>query len=417
MPVSTADWLAHTVRSPFALTKPKNLGVAVSGGGDSTALLLLLDDWRQQGGPELAVVTVDHGLRAEAREEAAGVAALCARLGVPHDLLHWTWDGRGNLPDAGRRGRYALIGEWARGRGIGIVALGHTADDQAETFLMRLARGSGVDGLSGMAVRRMAGGVEWVRPVLGLRREELRQFLRERGVSWVEDPTNEDDAFDRVKARRALEVLGPLGLEPETLIQTAHWMGRARDVLDDAALDLARRAVRIEAGDVSIERTAFVLARNETQNRLLSHSVRWVSGGAYRPRIAALTDALVALLGRRQTTLAGCILFGRAGEFRVTRELNAVRDLSCPTDAIWDGRWRLTGPHAPGLTVRALGEAGLRVCPDWRATRMPRVSLLSSPAVWEGERLVAAPLAGNPNGWAADLAEGPEDFFTSLIVH
>ncbi len=378
---------------------------------------MLLDDWRREGGPDLSVVTVDHGLREEAADEAAGVGSLCARLGVPHQTLQWRWDGKGNLPDAGRRGRYGLIGRWAQGQGIGSVALGHTADDQAETFLMRLARGSGVDGLSGMAARRRAEGVEWVRPVLGLRREELRKFLLGRGVSWVDDPTNEDAAYDRVKARRALEVLRPLGLEPETLIRTAHWMGEARGVLDDAALDLAQRAVRINGGDVAIERTAFLRARNETQFRLLAHALRWVSGAAYRPRVTALTEALAALSGQGQVTLAGCILSAKADELRITREYNAVRDLSCATNGIWDNRWRLTGPHAASLSIRALGEAGLRLCTDWRATEMPRMSLLVSPAVWEGERLVAAPLAGNADGWTAEPAKCPDDFFTSLILH
>ena len=166
--------LAALVRAAFGPEPPDKLGVAVSGGGDSTALLVLLDDWRRDGGPELAVATVDHGLRPEAAAEAAEVAALCGRLGVPHETLAWRWDGKGNLSDAARRGRLRLIAGWANGRGIGMVAQGHTADDQAETFLMRLARGSGVDGLAAMAARRTAEGVAWVRPLLQVRRGEFR---------------------------------------------------------------------------------------------------------------------------------------------------------------------------------------------------------------------------------------------------
>ena len=129
---------------------PPALGVAVSGGSESTALLIHLHDWAGPRGVALHAVTIDHGLRPEAAAEAAGVAALCARLAVPHDTLPWRWDGRGNLPDAARRGRQALISDWAAARGIADVALGHTADDQAETLLMRLGRGSGVDGLAAM---------------------------------------------------------------------------------------------------------------------------------------------------------------------------------------------------------------------------------------------------------------------------
>ena len=142
------------------------LGVAVSGGGDSVALLLMLATVAR--GRPLAAVTVDHGLRPESGDEAAAVEALCAARGIPHATLRWNgWDGAGNLQDRARQARRTLIGAWARANGIGAVALGHTLDDQAETFLMRLARGSGVDGLSGMAPATRAEGVLWLRPLLG----------------------------------------------------------------------------------------------------------------------------------------------------------------------------------------------------------------------------------------------------------
>ena len=112
-----------------------------------------------EAGCDVAVATVDHGLRPEAAAEAAEVAAICAGLGVPHEILHWHWDGAGNLQDAARRGRMALLADWARRRGLRTVALGHTEDDIAETFLMRLARDAGVDGLAAMAARREVAGV------------------------------------------------------------------------------------------------------------------------------------------------------------------------------------------------------------------------------------------------------------------
>ncbi|MCB2123065.1 MAG: tRNA lysidine(34) synthetase TilS, partial [Rhodobacteraceae bacterium] len=135
------------LRDFLAPGRSDRLGVAVSGGSDSTALLCLLADLRGTGGPDLAAVTVDHGLRPEAAGEARSVAALCARLGVSHTICRWDgWDGTGNLPDQARRARQNLIAGWASGLGIGAVALAHTRDDQAETVLLRLARGSGVDG-------------------------------------------------------------------------------------------------------------------------------------------------------------------------------------------------------------------------------------------------------------------------------
>ena len=130
MPVDADAALHEAVRSLLAPGRFDRLGVAVSGGSDSLALLHVLADRAQEGGPELAGVTVDHGLRPEAAAEAAMVARVCAGLGVSHDTLRWQgWDGKGNLPDRARRARYGLIGDWARARGIAAVALGHTLAD------------------------------------------------------------------------------------------------------------------------------------------------------------------------------------------------------------------------------------------------------------------------------------------------
>lgn len=396
---------------------PARLGVAVSGGGDSLALLLLLRDWAAVEDCELFAVTVDHGLRDEAASEAAGVAALCARLGVAHLTLDWRWDGAGNLPDRARRGRLSVIADWAAEQGIADVALGHTADDQAETFLMRLARGSGVDGLSCMAPRRRAEGLIWHRPLLAARRSELRAFLAALGEDWIEDPTNDDAGFDRVKARRALAGLEPLGLTVETLNETAGRMRLARSVLERVAHDLARDAARVVAGDVEIHLDALKTADEETRLRILSAAIRWISGADYRPRWQGTLAAWEAIEAGRSHTLAGCLMTPGRDHLRVAREYQAVRDLATPADMLWDGRWRLDGPSTAGLSVRATGEAGLAQCPDWRAGGLPRSSLLAAPSVWDGDVLIAAPLAGLSQGWTARLAAERADFADVLITH
>lgn len=408
----------QAVRSAFAPSPPARLGVAVSGGSDSLALLLLLAGWAGQGGPEILAVTVDHGLRPEAAAEAATVARRCAALGIAHTVLRWQgWDGRGNLPAEARAARYRLIAAWARDRGIGQVALGHTADDQAETVLMRLGRGSGVDGLSGMETRRDSQGIIWVRPLLGQTRQALRDWLLARGESWVDDPTNDDPTYDRVRTRRALQALAGLGIDREGLIATAERMWRARAVLDQAAADLAGRAARIGAGDVILDRAAFATAAEETRQRLFAHALNWVSGADYRPRFAALEAGLERAEAGKRVTLHGCLVMPRAATLRVTREPAAVAGTVAPAGALWDGRWRLEGPAATGAEIRALGEAGLVQCPDWRATRLPRPTLLASPALWRDGQLLAAPLAGKGNGWVAILTRKPEEFVLSLFVH
>lgn len=405
------------VKATFAPNPPQGLGVAVSGGGDSLALLHLLARWRAEGGPDLAAVTVDHRLRPEAAAEAAFVAEVCKGLVVPHTTLIWEgWDGRGNLPDQARRARYRLIADWARGRGLAQVALGHTMDDQAETFLMRLARGSGVDGLAAMTARRKAHGIIFLRPLMRARRDDLRTYLRARGVAWVEDPTNDDGAYQRVQARRALEVLAPLGITAESLVATAHRLDRARDALDRAAHDLARAAARIRAGDVILRRDLFDAAPVETQARLLAHALRWIASADYRPRFAALGAVMRQIAAGRRATLHGCLVMPRRGGYHITREGVAVEGEAAPA-ALWDGRWHVSGPQVRGISVRALGKAGLAQLPVPRDRSIPEASLLAQPALWQGDRLVGAPLAGWANGWSAELARGEEDFFTSLITH
>ncbi|MCO8144190.1 tRNA lysidine(34) synthetase TilS [Rhodovulum tesquicola] len=374
------------------------LGVAVSGGGDSVALLLAL------AGRRVHAVTVDHGLRPEASAEARFVAETCARLGLLHETLRWRgWDGQGNLQDAARRARYRLIADWAAGQGIGRVALGHTRDDQAETVLMRLARGAGVDGLSAMAPARDALGVTWLRPFLGLSRADLRAFLTERGQGWIEDPSNEDARFDRVQARRALATLAPLGITAEGLAATAARMGSARAALEAATLAAARHVACEERGDVVLARAGLDALQDEIARRLLVAALCWVASSDYPPRAEALAETLAALDSAPRATLHGCLI-AREGEcLRIAREPAAVAGTVAQADALWDGRWRLDGPSGPGLEIRALGEAGLGDCPDWRATGLPRASLLASPGIWQGKQLVAAPLAGLSNGWQARL--------------
>ncbi|MGY6411076.1 MAG: tRNA lysidine(34) synthetase TilS [Alkalilacustris sp.] len=414
---------AEAVAAALAGLDVGRLGVAVSGGGDSVALLLLLADWAGARGVVLEAATVDHGLRPGSGAEAEGVAVLCARLGVAHSILRWEEGtaARGNLQDAARRARLGLLAGWAGARSLGAVALGHTRDDQAETVLMRLARGAGVDGLSAMAVVRRDRGVTWLRPLLALERATLRRMLRARGVPWVEDPSNADPRFLRVRTRRVLEALAPLGIDAAGLAATAERMAQARAALGAAAARAAARLMRVEAaGDVVVDLAPFLLLPAETQARLLGGTLRWVGAAEYPPRRAALERALGRIAAGADTTLGGCVLRPRAGVLRIGREWRAVRGRVSPCAARFDGRWLLHAPEGCttlGLHVAPLGPGGLAACPNWRATGSPRAALAAGPAVWAGPSLVAAPLAGLAEGWRAELAPPAADFPSLFILH
>ena len=414
--------LTQQVAEAFLPQPPAALGVAVSGGGDSMALLHLMHGFCALHGSRLRAVTVDHGLRPEAAAEAAQVARFCAGLGVQHDTLHWQdWDGQGNLQDAARRARLTLIADWARGHGLDTVALGHTADDQAETVLMRLARRAGVDGLAGMLPRRVQEGINWVRPLLAATRADLRSYLEQRGIDWAEDPSNEDPGFERVRARRALAALAPLDIDAQALSEVASHMAAARAALEWQTFLVARRIAEVDAGSVVLDETEWRLQPLEIRRRLLVRAVGWIVGADYPPRRSAVDNMMQAILKGQAATADGVHVRRLRGRIWVFRELEAVREIAAMPNGLWDRRWRVT-PRGPalteaGLTVRALGEAGLAQCPDWRASGRPHAVLLSTPGIWRGDRLVAAPLAQARSDWNAQVDGGDETFFADLLTH
>ena len=376
---------------------PERLGVAVSGGGDSTALMHLAVRWGR-GRAAIHVVTVDHGLRDGSGREAEAVGRQAAALGLPHAVPRWRWDGAGNLQARARDGRRAAIDGWARATGLGAVLLGHTMDDQAETLVMRLARGSGVEGLSAMeegtlGTARSAepGNTPFLRPLLGVPREALRGWLRAEGIAWADDPSNADARFERVRARHAIEALG---LDPVRLAATAARMARARHALETRAFETARDLARpAPEGDVRLDRAGLARADEDTRLRIVAGALRCVSGAAYRPREGDLERALAAVLAREARTLHGCAMRPEGDDLLIHREPAAVAALASPVGQPWDGAWRLHGPAIEGCEVRALGETGLAVLGLLARGHGPRAALAAKPAPWrEGDLAGFAPL-------------------------
>lgn len=403
------------------------LGLAVSGGGDSMALMALAAE-RAPPGTRLQAVTVDHRLRPEAAAEAQLVARLAARLSIDHAIL--TWDdppAGGNLQAAARAARMRLIGDWARARGLGAVGLAHTRDDQAETVLLRLARGSGVDGLAGMTPEREVAGIRWLRPFLDVSRKDLRAALTARGIAWAEDPSNRDGRFHRVRARRALAALAPLGIDAAGLAATAKRLQRARAALEEQTAHALSELAQDDRGTVLLAPSALNLLP-EIRDRLFAHLLMALSGAAHRPRLAALHRWINAA-STTGGTLAGVRLRPEGGQLRLFREYRAVAGVRAPLRAGWDGRWRAIAPPAASAAekdaqIAALGADGLRILsrqaaagkhPHWRETGLPRAALEGLPAIWQETCLMAAPVAGWAAGWAFDLRPAAAPLATGTI--
>ncbi len=395
---------------------PDEIGLAVSGGGDSMAMLTLAHNWTRHWGVGLRVVTVDHGLRPESADEAAMVAAECAALGWPHDTLCWHWDGTGNKMDAARRGRLALIDAW-RGS-LSHVLMAHTRDDVAETFLMRLARGSGVDGLAAMSARRQVGGMQVLRPCLDMGRAELRHYLTVLKGTWVEDPSNDDPTYGRVRMRRLLADLQAGGLGAETLADTAARLREDRLALGQRAATIWDMVgTQTDWGGLVLTPDWFVGVEPATQRRLLSAMLRFVSGAEYPPRAEALEGLRDRLVSGGGGTLHGCEVIHHRGRVLMFREAAAVAQRAVITPGgTWDGRWQVTAPDCAGCTIRALGEDGWRQVAEKPPGTPPFRAALSLPSIWRNDTLLACDALGIGPGNTARLCRA-EVFRDLLLSH
>lgn len=391
-------------------TPPARMGVAVSGGSDSLAMLHLMARAAPHAGWSLHAATVDHRLRPEAADEAALVGRICEGLGVSHEVLVWDHGiVPGNLMQAASEARYGLMARWAQSRGVHMVCLAHTADDQAETFLMGLSRAAGLDGLTGMRQDFTVDGIAFRRPFLMQTRAELRSYLVRNDLKWIDDPSNENDRFTRVKARRALKALKPLGITVDRLSSVIHNLSMAQGVVQQAVARAGRETVFETAGGLHFDRRSFRMCGPEVQRRLLIAMVRWIGSAQHPPRESKVFALGLALDQRKDATLGGVRFRWQGDICTVSREARACGG-PVPLGQVWDGRWTVTGAQGE---VRALGAAGLLQCPDWRATGLPRQVLEVTPGVWHGDTLLAAPCAG----FGAATATCAPSFHEFLLSH
>ena len=381
-----------------------HVAVACSGGPDSMALALLADGWARSSGGAATALVVDHGMRSNSAQETATVRAWLADAGIAAVTL--TWPGPWPLSDrqaAARRARYALMRQWCREMGVLHLLLGHHRQDQAETFLLRLARGSGVYGLAGMARVHEGGDVRLLRPLLDVPRERLLANLKHEGRPYVQDPSNEDFAFARVRMRAALPALEREGLTASRLAATAHRMARARAALEGAATAvLARAATVYPEGYAIVKPAPLCEAPGEVGLRALSRLLSCIGGGEYGPRLERLERLYGWLAGGHAAgagrTLGGCRIVWRGEGILICREAAAVQDpVAAAAGAVWDGRFRLAaGGGAPsGLRVGGLGRKGwdklVRARPELRKMHLPAAVRLSLPAVWALDEVIAVP--------------------------
>jgi tRNA(Ile)-lysidine synthase len=350
--------------APNKITK---VAVAVSGGADSMALVLLADAWAKASNVYMTALIVDHRLRMNSTTEAHTVARWLEGRGIAHAVLTW---GEGDAvrqlhrsaQDAAREARLSLLTAWCRANHSPVLLLAHHADDQVETFYMRLARGSGLSGLGGMQPVTMANTITILRPLLGFAKTDLVATCRLLDQNWVEDPSNRDKKYTRTRFRQARAMMEQEGFTRERVLSTIAHLQRAK-----AALGQMIDNVRDEAciwtpfGTVTISAPKLLAAPEEVSLRLLSDLLRVIGGQIYGPRFDALHRLYVKLQESqiKTVTLHGCCI-GRMGDaITLHREPSAVRDhadLPHHFPLLWDGRfeiaWLRRDVAMPNLRIR-----------------------------------------------------------------
>lgn len=390
------------------------LAVAVSGGPDSMALALLADGWARRRRGRIVALVVDHGLRPESRAESRTTRRRLAALGIDSRLLAW----RGDKPATGiqaaaRAARYALLEGWCARHGVLHLLTGHQRDDQAETVMLRRDRGSGPDGLAGIAAIVEREHVRVLRPLLAVPRRALQSWLRAHDVAWVDDPSNANPAFARTAIRAALSSPAGRDAGPSGLARTAARHGAARRALDAATARLLGRHVAVyPQGFACLPRAALAVADPAIARRALVQILGCVGGAPYPPREERLQALLTGLRGGmafRGATLAGCRLVpqGAGGDtILVVREVRpgvARRSAAADAGLARDGRFRLVLPAAAAtgrsrMAIAALGEDGwasvVRHRPALRKSAIPAAVRRALPALRDRAGVLCVPHLG-----------------------
>lgn len=416
------------------------VAVAVSGGADSMTLLSLAHHWATEAGVTLTALTVDHGLRPEAGAEAAQVAAWCAAHGIAHETLVW----RGHKPDKGlqaaaRAARYALLYEWCHAQGHTELLVAHSENDQAETYLMRMSRGSGIDGLAAMPLVSVRNGVRLIRPLLTVSRGRIEATAAARSLATISDPSNRDRRYARVRMRDKLKLLEAHGVSAAAIAGTARVFGKMRAARERAIAVLAGDiAVLHPQGYASIARAGLIAAAPEAAPELtrglIAAVLMSVGGLDYPPRRERLARLMADILQNvdfRPRTLGNCVISSRGEDFFIRREHRTIRHV-VPVEpgrrVIWDGRFALefaaiSAIEAARYRICALGEDGWRHIVSLSDRRdlagfreIPGPVRYALPAIWHDEKVVEVPHLRYQSGQGVEkIVENAEFLIQPLL--
>lgn len=394
------------------LKSPERLAVAVSGGVDSMCLAYLCLQRTQLQKVGMIALIVDHGLRSESYHEAIWVKKFLEKKGVRSEILVWQGDKpKVNIHQHARNARYRLLTEYCKANGIAHLLTAHNLEDQAETVLLRIWRGSGIDGISGIARKVKLNDITILRPLLKYSRKRIEITLEQAGWQWVNDPSNTNMKYSRTKVRALLNSLEDRNLWVSRLFLLAENATRTRLFLEKETRKAVDKNVTMHFyGYALIDQEGFCMLEEEVALRTLSYCLKKISGNVYPPRFESLKRIFKLIKHKHKiaTTLWGCELRQKKHDIVIYRELKAIEAMR-PVDEnpVWDKRYTITSP--PGFYIGCLG------CEGWKTIKVkfndrekpvaPFVSILyTCPALFNGNGdVIATPFYNNKHNYFQSL--------------
>ncbi len=393
------------------------------------ALTWLAKAWQLESGCHLTALTVDHRLRSGSDREAHLVAEWMADWGLPHQILRW--DGEkpvAGIQEAARHARYKLLTDWCRVNSADALLVAHTREDQAETFLLRLLRGSGADGLAGMRAASMVNGFPLLRPLLGVAKRDLKDELRDVGQDWIEDPSNQDERFTRVRVRRWAPKLSGLGLDADRLCRLAANFGALRSSFEDVTRHAVGALVTFDPGGwAELPQDVLCRAPDVLARRILVSLLRSVGGKYHAPRSDRVARGLAACRAQgsfEDFSLGGCIVRKKGHRLIIHREERGktpLTELRSRERFIWRGRFlcefqgKMQPVEAP-YSIGPLTDEGWRQALAWdpsvRQVGISHYCAATLPALYDRDGLLEVPRLGlrRPIGMSKARKEYPDRF-------
>ncbi len=395
----TQEQFSRSIEDLLPNRSSNRLAVAVSGGADSMCLCLLMNLWARSNGLCIVALTVDHLLRAESTAEAEKVLYWMQQRGIEHHTLSWKKESPpANLQDSARQARYKLLIEWCSQNHVKYLALAHNLDDQFETVMQRLAHHSGPSGLAGIPLARSTEHVKILRPLLNYSKSQIIETLRHLNQEWIEDPSNQNTKFTRIKIRQQQERWSSYGLSKERVLQLKQKMVQQRMLKESQVQDfLAQHMTSHAEGYVLLDYEHLIAQDSQLLELTIIHLLKFVSGRIYPPRQENLNHAIYQISLRHNTTIHGCILQLWQGKLLICREahnMEPTKNFQGLETVIWDNRYQITLKDSPELDdarIQSLDNSWLDLKSNPHLMSLPTAVRPTLPSIWLKERLLCVP--------------------------